>query len=116
MWHTYIGLPYALYDCWELIAKIYWEMHQIDLGLKNDPENARLINWTPIEKEDATVYDVLLFSDGPGHKHVGMVLQPPRFLHSMAGVDSCIGNWTDPRWKLCLKNIYRHRAFTSTEN
>lgn len=111
----FIGIPHDTLDCWELACKLYRELLGIELGLRDSDENARrLLNWQPIQKGKEQKYDLLVFSDYPGHKHVGVVLKPGRFLHSTREINSCIDRYRDVQWTNRLKSIYRHKSLMYT--
>ena len=113
MWIDYIGLPYTEANCWELIRKIYLEVLHIELGPQESQHNGmHYLEWNQVQKGYEQIYDVLMFKDWEQHRHVGMIIEPGRFIHNRPGANSCIESYRASQWKDRLKAVYRHNQLT----
>lgn len=107
-----VGLPYDQADCWDLFRKIYLDHFGFDLGSRwKQVFGIKHGIWLRV-LDDFKEYDLLIFRDGPIHKHVGMVIDPSRsrFIHTMESTGAVIGNYRSTQWKDRLQRVYRHRS------
>ena len=109
----YIGIPYEKLDCWDLVSMLYDRELDIQLGDRTEQgENILCGNWLEIDKGSIQPFDVLLFTNSELEKHVGVALDRCRFLHSIAGLNSCIDSYSRSQWKDRLMKVYRHSQLT----
>lgn len=134
----YIGIPYAErgrdrdgIDCYGLLRLVYREQLGVDLPSyadAYDPKDRadiarvigeRLTGWYPVwTRASGVPLDEREVRPGDGVRlrilgddcHVGVVLDPPWFLHAQAGTLSCRERWDSPRWTRRLLGVYRHEA------
>ena len=107
----WIGIPYDQLTCWELVQAVYLDTYGVDLGpAEKQVEGIRDGEWQPIRLDKEKPMDVLVFHTFNDEPHVGLVLGHGKFLHTQAGVDSCIERYRDLRWKARIRNIYRRSA------
>lgn len=107
----YIGIPYEEMDCWDLVAYLYSNEFDIDLGDREaQAQGIQHGEWIEIDIGEERKHDVLVFSDSSLHKHVGICLDHGKFLHSIAGLNSCIDSYKRTMWSGRLRKVYRHKA------
>lgn len=109
-----IGLSYAQADCWDLVCLVYRDDLQLELGSRwNQVLGIKSGDWT--EVDDFKRYDILLFSDGPFNKHVGIVIDPIKglFIHTLRDTGVVFGNYRSTQWKDRFKKTYRYRSLIS---
>ena len=120
----FIGLPFKLHgrdrsgvDCWGLIRLVFADHLGIDLPAYEyssaKEARAELVEsektaWVQVSPDSARPYDVVLLRVSGLPLHVGVVIDPPRFLHILAGVEACLEKYTDMAWRNRLLGIYRH--------
>lgn len=105
----YIGLSYEKLDCWDLVCAVFDQELDIQLGDRHDQGGHILSgSWVEIDNDSIQPYDVLLFSTSDLDKHVGLALERGKFLHSIAGLNSCIDSYHRSQWKNRLRKAYRH--------
>lgn len=127
----YVGLPYRAkgrdrdgLDCWGLVRLVMLEVFRVELHsytaayatptdmievsavLKGEiPESG----WQPVvdapRAGDGVVFRLL------GQPwHVGLIVEPGRFLHIEEGAGSVVDRLDSPRWARRIHGIFRHEA------
>lgn len=128
----YVGIPYRLHgttreglDCWGLPRLWYREQYGIDLPSFGDRygreldavERAHLAGiirgeaeqWHRIRPPHAQRGDLVLFRVLGEDAHLGLVVEPGRFLHARPGTDSCVERYDAPAWARRVVGFYRYR-------
>jgi len=129
MWSdAYTGIPFRAdgrtregLDCWGLVVMVYRERLGVSLpefpGAYPDESPESLRNaagvareerkrWTRVESP--RVYDVALLRIQGLPCHVGVVASKGRMLHVMAGIESCVEEYTGPQWRNRIEGFFRH--------
>lgn len=124
----YTGIPFRAdgrtregLDCWGLVVMVYRERLGVSLpefpGAYPDESPESLRNaagvareerkrWTRVESP--RVYDVALLRLQGLPCHVGVVASKGRMLHVMAGIESCVEEYTGPQWRNRIEGFFRH--------
>lgn len=126
MWYNkYIGIPYVEKgrtiegtDCWGLVRLIYKNEYNIDLPSFADeyiPKDvahiSELVNqynegW---EKLDTAYEGVGVLFNIVGHaSHMGVMIDSTKFIHSIEGANTSIGDINSPKWKRRLVGFYKY--------
>jgi cell wall-associated NlpC family hydrolase len=125
-WH-----PTAM-NCWTLVSRVLEEQYGVpvphyggdSIDALDAAEVATLIaghsvEWptvwmaqskTPLFHGDVHPGDLALFRVLRIPQHLGVVIDPPWFLHIEEGAESNLSKWTDSRWRSRLLGFYRHPA------
>ena len=126
----YIGIPYQLHgvtregiDCWGLPCLWYREQYGIDLpsfgdryGRElNETERAHIAGvirgeskeWRAVPEGEEQRGDLVLLRIIGQESHIGIVIEPGRFLHARKGVDSCVERYDSPTWARRVVAFYR---------
>ena len=126
---NYVGIPYQLHgttregiDCWGLPRLWYLEQYGIDLpsfgdryGRElDDAERAHIAGvirgesgqWRRVTQGEQRG-DLVLFRVMGEESHLGVVVEPGRFLHARKGVDSCVERYDSPTWARRVAGFYR---------
>jgi cell wall-associated NlpC family hydrolase len=127
----YVGLPFAEHgrdrdglDCWGLVRLAYAEQYGVLLpsyaegyATTTDREEIpKLVSgeiaseWEPITPGEEQEGDVVLLRVLGRPIHVGLILDPPRFLHVMQGVDACVQDYQGAMWNRRVLGFYRYRG------
>lgn len=105
----FIGIPYEQLDCWDLVQAVYARYLDMDLGDRTEQSgHIKDGTWGEVNVEELQRYDVLVFDDG-FQPHVGLVIDGGRFLHTIAGVNSCVDSYKRSQWRDRLRKAYRHK-------
>jgi cell wall-associated NlpC family hydrolase len=108
-----LGLPYAQYDCWGVLRHCF----SLGWGITFDPNpTAALVHvvevWWQDDPRDPLMlmqpWDVVIYrTTGPASRHVGIVMDTERFLHTRRSVGVCL----EPlrRWSSRLIQLARLR-------
>lgn len=104
-------------DCYGLVREVSREHFATELPLWDEydgtKDRARLAevveaamgSFAPVSVPRAG--DVVLFRIGGHLCHVGIVVAPPWFLHSLAGCDSALERWDMTMWERRVEGFYR---------
>lgn len=128
-WNNYVGLTYVNngrdrdgLDCWGLVRLVHKDIFGNDLpsfseaqeeDIKEQTIAIQKEGWIKVQTEQAG--DVALFSLAGHPIHVGIIIQPSRFLHAFNGTDTCIESLSSAKWKRRLVGIYRYREQCSEQ-
>lgn len=124
----WIGRPYAVrgrgpdaFDCWGLVAAVVAERWGLELPshageyetAADRHDLAAVVaggqsEWTEISPAAARVGDVVVLRLAGAECHVGLVVAPGWFLHSLRGCDSVIESWEHAAWRNRLAGVWRH--------
>jgi cell wall-associated NlpC family hydrolase len=116
----YVGLPWQDRGCWELLRKFYVE--QLGIALPSyvaeytpeDPHQAAELilaearAWHQVQPGSERPGDAALFTVAGEPTHVGVVVEPGRFLHIRIGQTSVVERYDGPLWGRRLRGFYRH--------
>ena len=125
---TFVGVPFKDrgrtregWDCWGAVATIYEEVYGIRLpsfAIRYQTANDRVTvarlffeestsaRWRRVDLKDARPPDVLAMSLA-GARHVAVLVTPDRFLHVLAGRETCVER-IHPHWAPRIEAVYRH--------
>ena len=104
----WIGIPYSRLRCWDLVVAVYIEVWDLYLGTPEDQiVGIKQGDWQPVAAGKEQPWDVIVFDTSADEPHVGLVLEQGRFLHTMAGIDSCTDSYRAMKWKDRIRKIYR---------
>lgn len=130
----YIGLPFeprgrgpSAYDCYGLVRLVMAEQFGIDLpsyagsydgtGREHVAELGRLVDATrPLLDLDEIpagaerLGDAILLRALGQPSHIGLVIEPGLMLHTEAGTDSALADYTAMNWSRRVLGFYRHRG------
>jgi cell wall-associated NlpC family hydrolase len=124
----YVGAPFEEhgrgpggYDCWGLVVAVYREVFGIELptydhryaSTRDREDIAALIDggltpWRQIPVDVARPGDGVIFRVLTSPCHIGVVVDPPMFLHIARGSDACLERWDTVRWEKRFLGIWRH--------
>lgn len=124
----YVDLPFldrgrsrAGLDCWGLCRLIWQEQWGLVVPDYSEgyatAEDARAIAglirgelplWRPVPLPDARPGDALVLRILSQPMHVGLILDPPWFLHIEKGIDSVCERWDSIIWEKRIIGVYRH--------
>jgi len=127
----YVGIPYLNrgrnmfgIDCWGIVRLIYKDALNITLGTLDgyaDSESkdqvSRVIksesaaHWEEVDAPRE--YDVVVFNLAGKPCHVGLMLDGYKFIHSLAGRDTCIESISKVIWRNRIDSIWRHNLCQS---
>ncbi len=110
---NYIGIPYEKLDCYQLLQKILKDLwnYNLDILYQNTPERQKanaLINDEKNKFQKVTIPklgDIILFKIQGVPCHIGLYLNEKNFLHTKAGVGSCIERYDN--WQKRIVGYYR---------
>lgn len=117
------GRPWqAPHGCWRLLCAFYLAEFGIVLPTyadqatsDNGAQLAALIAdelgaWREVPRGAERYGDGLLLRIAGEPSHIGVVIGQGRMLHVlMAGHDSCVESYRDPKWARRVEGFYRHR-------
>jgi probable lipoprotein NlpC len=126
----YVGIPFKPHgrtllacDCYGLLFLVFRQEFHIELpsyeteyaSALDRQEIARLIAgertpWQPVPTDEARLGDAVCFRIAGDECHIGLVVDPPWFIHAQEGTDSCLQRWDAIRWRARTTGIYRHEA------
>jgi cell wall-associated NlpC family hydrolase len=129
---TYVGIPFLERgrdrrgcDCWGLCRLVWREQFGLEVpsyveGYRSTTDAAEisaLIHgsrglWRQVELEEARPGDGLLIRMQGVPMHVGVVVEPPAFLHVERGINGCVDRFDSPRWARRVLGAFRHEAMT----
>lgn len=131
---SYLQLPFlekgrtrAGLDCYGLVRLILAEQQGItlpsyaeDYATTTDAEAiAGLVRgevaaaWREVPVREAQLFDVAILRMAGQPMHVGLVLDPPYFLHTMRGAWSCLERWDALTWTKRLQGVVRWQGVAS---
>lgn len=127
---AYIGIPFlpdgrdrSGIDCWGLHRLIFLEQRGIELpsysGIFIDQRTCTLKavaammeaekdRW--ISAESPAPFDIVLLRTGRYLWHIGTVIEPPRMIHVMDGMDSVMEKYTGPAWRHRVEGFRRWQS------
>jgi cell wall-associated NlpC family hydrolase len=125
----YIGLPFREkgrdrqgLDCWGLLRMIYRERLAVDLpcyteeylSTRERDEIARLCGqektrWDEVPRGQERPGDAVLLNILGRPVHVGVVVEPGRFIHVMDGLETCLETYASPKWERRVAGFFRLR-------
>lgn len=111
----------ATVDCWGLVQRVYREEFGIALpdyteGYQTTTDREEISamirqergsDWAAVPLDEARAGDVLLLRIEGWPMHVGIVLDPPRFLHAAKGINVARERWDGVLWKRRVVGCYR---------
>jgi cell wall-associated NlpC family hydrolase len=128
----YVGIPFLERgrsstgcDCWGLIRLILLQefslfipslchlylttsdVRKIEQVYRDAPERNY---WRRIETRDANPGDLIVLRLGGHACHFGVYIGDMRFIHTHAGIDSCIESLDSIRWRTKIVEVLRHRS------
>jgi cell wall-associated NlpC family hydrolase len=127
--NNYIGLPFkdkgrsmAGVDCWGLVQQIYRRERGIELPdyliyetvsdkdqVVDTVNKIRSEGWVAYPKTiRPEQFDVILFESGGKPLHVGLMIDPRRFVHSAQDDYSRIERYTSGIWFSRVEGFYRY--------
>lgn len=128
-WSQYVGLEWKEdgpdhFRCWDLVRLVLRQEFGIELpsydeeyATSQDKDAiARLLRREPtlrgkeIPLADARAGDVIVLRIEGQPWHMGLVVEPPRFLHIEKGLNACIDRWDSMRWQRRIVGVFRHEA------
>ena len=128
-WSKYVGLPWKdegpdHFRCWDLCRLVLKREFGVDLPAYDEEyatsqdkaEIARLLRretalrGTEVPLAQARAGDVIVLRIEGQPWHVGVVMEPPRFLHIEKGLNACVDRWDSLRWRHRLIGLYRAEA------
>jgi len=117
----YIDIPFAEYNCWQLICLVYREQFGIQIPTFKDEykhaldrENIGKIYeremclWTPVDVQQLSDIIVLRVQGQPWH--AGLVLSDTDMLHTERGLNSVIERYNGHIWKNRIIGFYRYNG------
>lgn len=123
----YIGIPFAALgrtrdglDCYGLVWLVLRERFGISApsyaesyANPNDlREIGALIRGEIVSRwrmePHPSIGDVINFNVAGMPCHVGIIVAPRWFLHVIRGADSCVEQWTSPKWGRRVEGFYRY--------
>lgn len=112
--------PFGRVYCASLVAEVLRrrgidvEIPTLDEGNEDElEERLAAAGFVPLVDGEAAEGDLLLFSipapawDSEMHPHLGILVDPPLFLHVLTGSDVGLGSLDRIAWKTRLSGIYR---------
>jgi cell wall-associated NlpC family hydrolase len=126
----YIGLPFKDHgrdrdglDCWGLVRLVLAEQFSLALpsytreyerttqvaNISKLIERELALIWSPVEKTEAQLGDIIILRMRGKPMHVGLVLDDEHMLHIEPGINSAIERYTSPRWSERIFGFYRYR-------
>lgn len=118
---VYVGRPYETRGCWELLRLVYSEQLGITLpsyaerGLDEDDRHAlaalicaERVVWQAVPAGAEQGGDAVLMRIAGEPMHIGVVVEPGRFLHVRRGHTACIESYRTPQWRQRVEGFYRH--------
>jgi hypothetical protein len=129
----YIGIPWKSKgrdrmgcDCLGLARLVWAEQFGLKIPSYDEcyataedlQEIARIIaaesgSWRKVPTEDARAGDGVLLRVLGNPSHIGVVVEPPTFLHVAPGINACLDDYTRPHWAKRLLGIHRHEDLLS---
>lgn len=120
----WVGLPFAprgrgpdAYDCWGLVREVSRVHFAAELPVWDDYEDladrerlAGVVTGARGRFESIArprAGDLVLFRIGGQPCHVGLVVAPPLFLHTLRGCDSALERWDVAMWARRIEGFYR---------
>ena len=116
-------IPGAGVDCVQLVAAIYWETGAIDdrqfpeytMDGGEHRNSSQVLEWFEASRRfqrlapdtDIRTGDAICFRLGRVPHHVGLVLQPPLFIHAMRNYGVIESRLDDPTFAKRLVAVYR---------
>lgn len=123
----YIGLKYKDmgrgndgYDCWGLVREIWGKEYGLEVpSYRPDYESAEKnksvekairqgIEQEWYEVDDPVPGDGLVLRVRAVPIHIGLIIEPPKFIHIFKGTRSVIADFTSMRWNQRIVGFYRH--------
>ncbi len=115
----FVGLPYGFrgegggVDCWQLVLRAARELYGLTFP---DPEVPSMNEASAIMRDgfsywrrvdDPQAGDAVCISLAGRPLHAGLVIEGGRFLHVLAGRDSCIERLDAIAWRRRIEGFYR---------
>lgn len=112
-------------DCFGLVRLVYKEKLGIDLpsfsGIFSDQSPATLRKvakvmklyrerWTKVDPGEQRIYDAIMLRTGAYTWHVGLVIDRRNMLHIMAGIESCVEEYTGLLWRDRIDEFRRYHG------
>lgn len=125
----YVGVPFLAHgrdargwDCWGMFRYIEGRHFGLDLpsyageyadDLEHEEVAAAIARnmpeaWREVQPDEAVAGDGVLLRISGSPMHVGLVLDPPWFLHVIEGTETCVERWDAPKWSRRFLGVYRH--------
>lgn len=132
----FVGVPFmekgrsrAGVDCWGLVRLFYEE--RLGIALPSYTENYAttrdheeigalvrrevLTDWREIPLVETYTGDVLVLRVTGEPMHIGIVIAPPMFLHSIRGAASCLERWDGVLWQHRIVGAYRNAQLANAQ-
>lgn len=128
-WAKYVGLPWKdegpdHFRCWDLVRLVLRQEFGVELPAYDEEyatstdrdEIARLLRretalrGREVPLGQARAGDVIVLRIEGQPWHVGVVMEPPRFLHIEKGLNAVVDRWDSLRWKRRILGLYRAEA------
>lgn len=126
--NRYVGIPFrdrgrdrSGVDCWGLVWLLYAEEFGLALPAFDDDYDdtgdalaiagiyaIERTEW--VEQSSPHPGDVVMIRLLSIPCHVGVIVDPRTFLHSVEGRSSCLERLTSPAWRRRVLGFYRHRS------
>lgn len=117
------GRDLSGFDCWGAVRYGLEHLHGIEVpsyiedyvSPHEGQEIAGLIQreavqWVTVTLAAARAGDVLVLKIQNRPWHCGLVIEPPQFLHALAGAGTVMERWDGPMWAQRIVAAYRHPA------
>lgn len=104
------------FDCWGLLQVVLRRMGHSPTDFPSDPSllfQAITDEWQAVEHASQVQPGdgILLRSPDPAYQwHVGVVISPGHFLHTVRDVNACIGRYDLQPWRRRIAGFYRYRG------
>lgn len=126
--HTYVGLPFGdgpgEVTCWSLVARVYADLHGIDLPSYGEISARDLMRVVRAMDSDSAIepwvvvtdprpFDVVVMAGPRGGKHimhVGLVVDRRQMLHAVEGFDAAVVPFNHFSIAGRLRGFRRHEA------
>lgn len=115
------GRDLSGFDCWGAVRYGLQRLYGIDVpsytedyvSSREGKEIAGLIervaaNWFAVPLNEARAGDVLVLKIQNRPWHCGLVIAPPKFLHTIEEAGTVMERWDGPMWARRIVAVYRH--------